>query len=306
VARLEELIRRAAPRPGPVIVTAPAGADVESVARELHARSAHVAGPFVTVDCDARDALDIERQLFGLAPPDAGDLESVARDSRIAAALGGTLFLRDVTDLPAGAQARLARLTRDGEMRLDGRPAAAALRLVASAAPAIEAEVTALRFRADLYRRLSTSRVDMPALSERAEDIPLLATRLVEELSAPIGPKPRAFTKAALALLGALTWPGNLSELRQVIERVLAHTTNDVLQIEHVLPALQLDRAPTPFVPSGNLREARLQFEREYIAAVLQHHRWRMADAAQTLGIQRPNLYRKARQLGIPLARVTE
>jgi len=73
-----------------------------------------------------------------------------------------------------------------------------------------------------------------------------------------------------------------------------------------VLPALRLLRAPAPFVPSGNLREARLRFEREYIAAVLQHHGWRMADAAQTLGIQRPNLYRKARQLGIPLARLSE
>jgi DNA-binding NtrC family response regulator len=77
-----------------------------------------------------------------------------------------------------------------------------------------------------------------------------------------------------------------------------------VVQIEHVLPALHLHGAPPPFVPAGNLREARLRFEREYIAAVLQHHQWRMADAAETLGIQRPNLYRKARQLGIPIARM--
>ena len=80
----------------------------------------------------------------------------------------------------------------------------------------------------------------------------------------------------------------------------------EVIQIEHLLPALQLDRAPTAFVPAGNLKEARLRFERDYIAAVLQHHGWKMADAAQTLGIQRPNLYRKARQLGIALTRATE
>ncbi len=73
-----------------------------------------------------------------------------------------------------------------------------------------------------------------------------------------------------------------------------------------VVPALQLDRAAPPFTPAGSLREARLRFERDYIAAILQHHGWRMADAAQALGIQRPNLYRKARQLGIPLARVSE
>ena len=77
-------------------------------------------------------------------------------------------------------------------------------------------------------------------------------------------------------------------------------------QVEHVLPALHLQRAPARFAPTGNLREARLRFERDYISAVLQHHAWRMGDAAQTLGIQRPNLYRKARQLGIPVTRISE
>jgi DNA-binding NtrC family response regulator len=87
---------------------------------------------------------------------------------------------------------------------------------------------------------------------------------------------------------------------------VVDRSSQDTIQIEDLLPALQLERAPGRFVPSGNLREARLRFERDYIASVLQHHGWRMADAAQTLGIQRPNLYRKARQLGIPLARVLD
>jgi DNA-binding NtrC family response regulator len=97
----------------------------------------------------------------------------------------------------------------------------------------------------------------------------------------------------------------NASDTQSDLEAVSADTRIDVIQIEHVLPALRLDRAPAAFVPLGSLRDARLRFEREYIAAVLQHHAWRMADAARTLGIQRPNLYRKARQLGIPLARVS-
>ena len=101
-------------------------------------------------------------------------------------------------------------------------------------------------------------------------------------------------------------WPGNLAELRAAIERVLRETHEEVIQVEHMLPALQLDRAPTPFVPAGNLREARLKFERDYMASVLQHCGWRMAEAAHALGIQRPNLYRKARQLGIPVTRVPE
>ena len=96
------------------------------------------------------------------------------------------------------------------------------------------------------------------------------------------------------------------SELRAAVERIVAEGAEDVVQIEHILPVLQLHRAHSPFVPSGNLREARQRFERDYIASMLQHHDWRMAPAAQALGIQRPNLYRKARQLGIPLVRVSE
>ena len=106
--------------------------------------------------------------------------------------------------------------------------------------------------------------------------------------------------------MASLTWPGNLGELRAVLARVAAAARGETIQIEELLPALQLDRAPAPFVPTGSLRDARLRFERDYIAAVLQHHGWRIADAAHTLGIQRPNLYRKARQLGIPLPRTSE
>jgi DNA-binding NtrC family response regulator len=189
---------------------------------------------------------------------------------------------------------------------VDGQPVATEFRLIASATPGIDDDVHAHRFRPDLYRRLSTTRLDLPALRDRPEDVPALATRLLEELCASRDGSRRVFTQAALALLGALTWPGNLAELRDAIDRVVRETPEEVIQMEHMLPALQLDRAPTPFVPAGNLREARLRFERDYIAAVLQHHGWRMADAAQTLGIQRPNLYRKARQLGIPVTRTPE
>jgi DNA-binding NtrC family response regulator len=129
---------------------------------------------------------------------------------------------------------------------------------------------------------------------------------VLEDVCAARELAPRTFTQAALALLASLPWPGNVAELREVVERGVAGTHEEAMQVEHLLPALQLDRPPAAFLPAGTLREARLRFERDYIAAVLQHHGWRIAAAAQTLGIQRPNLYRKARQLGIPLARVTE
>jgi two-component system, NtrC family, nitrogen regulation response regulator NtrX len=307
VARVHELIRRAATLDGGALITAETGVDVEAVARELHYRGRAAAAPFVAVRCDAGDAASIDRLLFGRPNLEAAtDLESVAGDSGIAAARGGTLYLHSVTDLRAAAQAQLARIARDGEVRIEGAPVATAIRFVASAQPGVDADVHTHRFRADLYRRLSASRIDVPALRDRADDVPALAVRLMEETCAMSGRPPRTFTQAALALFGALTWPGNLAELRTTVERIAVHGVENVVQIEHILPVLQLHRAPAPFVLSGSLREARQRFERDYIASVLQHHDWRMAPAAQALGIQRPNLYRKARQLGIPLVRVSE
>jgi two-component system response regulator AtoC len=307
ITRVQDLVRRAASGDAGILLVAERGIDVPSVARELHARSHRAGAAFVHVECAVSGTPRLDHVLFGENPVEPrSDLETCSADSRIAAARGGTLFLQDVTELPAAVQARLARITRDREARVHGVPVVTEFRLIAAAGPGIDEDVHAHRFRPDLYRRLAAARIDLPALRDRAGDVPALATRLLEDLCVSRGCAPRTLTQPALALLGALSWPGNLDELHDVIARVVNGTEHDVIHIEHVLPALRLDRAPAAFVPLGSLREARLRFEREYIAAVLQHHAWRMADAARTLGIQRPNLYRKTRQLGIPLARVSE
>jgi DNA-binding NtrC family response regulator len=260
--------------------------------------------PCIALTC-ADDAAAIDKALFGDAGLNrATDLVAVTPESRVAAARGGTLFLQDVTELPAAVQGQLARLARDGEVFLDGQAVPANVRLVASAPPSIERDVRENRFRPDLYRRIASSRIDLPPLRDRPEDIPALVGRLVEEYQEEHGGATRRFTNAALAVMSALPWAGNLAELRGVIQRVLAQTADAVVQIEQVLPSLQLDRSMTAFLPSGSLRDARMRFERDYIAAVLQYHGWKVAEAAQTLGIQRPNLYRKARQLGIPVNRI--
>jgi DNA-binding NtrC family response regulator len=311
VARAQELVRRAAVLDTGVLIVAERGSDAESVARELHVRSRSAASPWIPLECAGGDPGSLDRRLFGRQPEFAPtDLESVSADSRLAAARGGTIFLQDVGELPASVQARLARIARDGEVRIEGAPVTTGVRFVASALPSIDAEVRENRFRPDLYRRLAASRIDLPALRDRPDDVPALAERLLEGMIGAgddkAGGPAVSFTQAALALLAALSWPGNLAELRAVVERAAAERGDGMIQVEHVLPALKLERVQAPFAPAGNLREARLRFERDYIAAVLQHHGWRMAEAANTLGIQRPNLYRKARQLGIPVARLSE
>ena len=308
VGRLQELVRRAAPLPSGALLVCERGADAESIARELHARGRPAAAPFVSIDCGANDAARLERTIFGQPPAVASsDVEAVSPDSCAAAARGGTLFLDDVVELPATLQARLARMVRDGEMRVNGDIVATEFRVVGSAPPSIDTDLREHRFRADLYRRLAVSRIDLPPLRTRLEDVPALACRLAEELSATNGTDAaRSFAPASLALLSAVTWPGNLAELREVVDGLMRTSSTDVIQLEHVLPALQLERTAPVFAPNGTLRDARIKFERDYISAVLQHHGWRMAEAAQALGIQRPNLYRKARQLGIPLTRATK
>jgi two-component system nitrogen regulation response regulator NtrX len=311
IGRVQEAVRRSASLESGVLIVGERGVDAGSVARELHARGRFPSASWIAVECGSGDGAGLERAIFG-APLELtpADLESVSTDSRIAAAArGGMLFLQDVEGLPAAAQARLARVSLDGRVRIDGDIVPIQFRLAASASPSIDGGVREGRFQPDLFRCLAVSRIDLPPLRDRLEDVPPLSARLIEDLLAAAELPPRRFAPAALALLAALSWPGNLAELRGVVERVMAGQVmqgDQDIQIERLLPALRLDRASTVFVPAGNLRDARLRFERDYISAVLQHHGWRMADAARTLGIQRPNLYRKARQLGVPLTRVTD
>jgi DNA-binding NtrC family response regulator len=191
-------------------------------------------------------------------------------------------------------------------LRVNGERVAFDARVIASATPSIDDEIHEQRFRSELYRRLAVARIDLPPLRDRADDVAAIADRVLADVCASNSAAPRSFTRSALELIAALTWPGNVAELRAVVTRIVAERSEPLIQIEQIVPALQLNRAIAPRAPVGKLRDARRRFERDYIAAVLQHHGWRMNDAARTLGIQRPNLYRKARQLGIPVTRLAD
>lgn len=300
---LRELVRRAAPGDGGVLLVGEPGTDLTSVAREIHHLGTAPKQPWQVLACAEEDGVSGGQRLFGTAAPSDSDVVRVAPESLVARARGGTLLLQDVTELSAGLQTRLARLLRDGEVRIGDTSTPLRLRLLATAGPSIDDDVRRRRFRQDLHRRLAGSRIDLPALRERAADIPALADRILQEVCAAASLAPRRFTHEAHALLTALAWPRNLAELRSAIERVVATADVSVFQIEHLIPVLNVDRTGPSSAPLGTLRDARLRFEREYIGAVLEHHAWQLGEAARTLGIQRPNLYRKARQLGIPLAK---
>ena len=288
-----------------VLIVAEQGLNAEAVAREFHARGGHPAAPFNGIDCAGRDPNHVELDLLGVVPARTAGrpetLEAIGSDSRVAMSRGGTLFLANVGELPASTQARLARMARDGEMRVygSGQPVPFDVRLVASTMSAIEQDVEEGRFRSDLFGRLGVVRLEIPPLRRRGEDIPCIVERLTDDLCRAAGAPIKTFTDAALALLASLPWRGNTHELRGVLEHLVLVEPEAPVRVEDVLAHVRLETEAVPIRPNGSLREARRQFEREYIAAVIWHHGWRMGDAAKALGIQRTNLHRKMKQLGI-------
>ena len=279
----------------PVLLTGETGCRPAEVARAIHDGS-NGASPFITIDCAAAIAADIDTRLFGTPPRRTPqELESVGPDAAVVAAGMGTLYLEHVDELPASAQRRLARVLRDGEVRIGGTHTGspAAFRLIGSTSKDLEAEALDGRFRTDLLRRFA-SRIAIPALRQRPQDIPALLERVTQDA----GRADVSITAPALTILSAMPWPGNVDELTAVFARIL-NATEGAIRQEDVLLHLPIQGTFTRPDLTASLREARRQFERDYIAAVLERHHWRMSDAARTLGIERANLYRKTRQLGI-------
>ena len=279
----------------PILIVAERGFSAERIARFIHA-GAH--SPFLGLDCGG-PAASVASELFGASPLARDEIEAVDRTSLLAQAQDGTLFLSNISELAASGQLRLSRVLRDGEMRVDAKAVPLRARVIASAYPGLEREVAEQRFRPELYERLQRTRVDIPPLRERSADMPQIITTLLQEVCAARG-TPRTLAPAALTALASLPWPGNLDELRLVLDRLVENVRSSTIRQEDVIADLR----PAPSEPRragslGTLRDARLAFEREYIAAVLKEHGWRMSAAARTLGIQRANLYRKTRQLGI-------
>ena len=300
--RLADDIRKAA-RASRVLLESEGGLDAVEIARTVHAQSTRT-GAFLAVDCAAAEPPIIEKEIFGGVPVRAaGDRESITADAALALANGGTLYLGDVTDLSAAAQARLARVARDGEVRIAGALRRLDVCLIAAASTDVASDVGEGRLRRDLLRHLSRAYVSVPALRRRAEDIPLMLDRLVAQFCDEAATARKSLTPAAVTLLSAMPWRGNLTELRHAVSRLVTVSQCTEVQLEDVLAHVRFDGALAPHAPAGTLRSARQQFERDYIALVLQHHRGRVGDAARALGIQRTNLYRKARQLGISVAR---
>jgi two-component system response regulator HydG len=281
-----------------VLIEAEAGCRPAEIASALHAANG-ATSPLIVVDCSSDDPEAIEERLFGraLRTTPVHALEAVGERCALVDARSGTLFLDHVDELPASAQRRLARVLRDGEVRVGRRTVRTAFRLVAATTRDLQDETREGRFREDLLRRLTKNRITVAPLRRRPADIPEILT-LLRASACDGGVQAPGFSPQAAAVLASMPWTRNFDELTEFIDR-LCRAGVQQLSAEQLLEHVTVRRHLGRMDLTASLREARRQFERDYIAAVLERHRWSMSEAARTLGIERANLYRKTRQLGI-------
>ena len=303
-----QVVRAASLRAG-VLVRGEDGSGRQMVARAIHASDATRTGQFVVVDC-ALSGDQLGNEMFGVAPRAEDDLparglERISRGSRVHDALGGTLYVQNIGEMPTRVQARLARILRDREVVLleTGETMTVDLRCVVSGTLTIEAEVGDGRVRDDLYRRVSVTRIDVPSLRKRREDVPAIANYVLRQICASKELQAKSFSRSAVSLLCALPWRGQVNELRRLLETVASGPLGRGVGLDELLAHIRLDADSVMFFDGGTLRQARARFEHEYIKTVLDQHRGRISEAAKALGIQRTNLYRKMRSLSVSRVR---
>jgi two-component system, NtrC family, nitrogen regulation response regulator NtrX len=306
--KIIDVLPRVSPSRCPILLYGERGTGREMLARTIHGHGRRPEAPFVLVDCANATPQDLERELFGIVSQRRTDgheerrtIERISRASRLFEASGGTLFLQNLPEMPTRVQAKLHRVLRDREAVLSSDRARVELdvRPIAAVEPGFETIVEEGRLRRDLYERLSLIRIELPPLRQRREDVPFLANHFLKDVCRSSGVPIKTLTRSALTLMAALPWRGNAPELRALLERLVLLTPHGSIRLEDVLAQVRLDGTEIATAGGTTLREARLRFERDYIAAVVRQHHGRMGDAAQALGIQRTNLYRKLRQLSV-------
>ncbi|HET7826551.1 MAG TPA: sigma-54 dependent transcriptional regulator [Anaeromyxobacter sp.] len=300
--RLFELVRRAAPSEGRVLVTGENGSGKELVARAIHAQSRRAAGPFVKLNCAAVPADLIESELFG---HERGAFTGAvaARRGKFEQADGGTLFLDEVGDMPAAMQAKVLRVLQEGEFeRVGGQQTLKVdARVVAATNKDLDAEVKAGRFREDLFYRLAVVPIHAPPLRERREDVPELASRFLAEACERNGRRPMRLAREALLVLQGHGWPGNVRELRNLVERLAILCDGPEISADDVSAVLPGARRPKAerFRTGASFHDLVEEAEREIILGALEANADNVSDTARALGLERSHLYKKMRGLGI-------
>lgn len=316
IRNVKKQIRQAARFDMPVLLLGETGTGKELFAHALHAVSSRADGPFITVNVAAVPEALLEAEFFGVAPGAYTGADRRGREGKFKLADGGTLFLDEIGDMPVELQAKLLRVLQEGELERLGSNQLEYIdvRIVAATSKDLPALVDQGKFRADLYYRLSTFPVRLPALRERVEDVEFLCEKFLEEMGARFGVRQKELGAGALELLKRHRWPGNVRELRNVIERLCVMEEGHFIDEDRVmelLPELSGEavpapvvRRPTPIDPASlRLADRVAEVEREVILQALEVADGKRVRAAQLLGISRATLYERLERLGIETRR---
>ena len=303
--RVMAQLERVAASESRVCILGETGTGKELVARTIHERSARASGPFVTLNCAAVPAELIESELFG---HEKGSFTGASgrHTGKFEQADQGTIFLDEIGDMPLNMQAKLLRVLEEGEIeRIGGdKPIGVNVRVLVATHRDLEARVREEKFRQDLFHRIYVFPLVLPPLRERREDIPALVDHFAKHVCLQNGWKAVPFTSEAMEALQAHSWPGNIRELRNMVERLMLLATDgqvDLATVQLAMPKGLTAAASGLSITSGPLAERVQSFEREVILAELKRSHHNMSMAAKSLGLERSHRYKKAEQLGINL-----
>ena len=298
-------LKRVAPTGSRVLISGPPGVGKEIAARMIHQWSPRARAPFIVLSAAMMSPERVEEELFG------SELDGSTRPGLLEHAHGGTLFLDEIADMPLTTQAKILRvLTDQSYHRIGGqRPVKVDVRVLSATSRNLQDEINAGRFREDLYYRLNVVPVRLPALRERREDIPELVSHFLARFSAEKRVNPPTISEEAMAALQAHDWPGNVRQLRNIIERTLILAPGERagrIDVD-LLPPEILDNQNAMGGGGGNamaimgspLREARESFEREYLRIQIRRFSGNISRTASFIGMERSALHRKLKALGI-------
>jgi two-component system nitrogen regulation response regulator NtrX len=307
ISQLRQAIKRVASANSRVFITGPAGSGKDVVARLLHRYSARADGPFVTINCATLNPNNFETGLFGLEG--AGVVQGTTEIGTFEQAHNGTLFLDEVADMPLETQGKIVRVLQEQSFQRVGGATFidVNVRVIAASSKNLAEEMKKGNFREDLFYRLSVVPIKIPPLRDYREDIPELANYFMSQMAMATGSVPRVFSRDALAKLQVYTWPGNIRELRNVVERILIMAPGERAEpiLADMIPAELSefdDKSEMGFDSVEflglKLREAREIFERRYLEAQVSRFGGNISKTANFIGMERSALHRKLKSLG--------